>query len=161
MRWLLVVVLVGCAPSVDGPGEHQRAIDRADGERLTAQLAALPGVVRAEVMLHRAARDPLATAPASPAGASLVVIVDDQTDRAATTDAAHRLARAIAPDVEPTVLVEVGAIRPTLAKVGPFTVDATSRNPLRAVLGGALALIAGLAGWIAWRERQRRGNSAQ
>jgi type III secretory pathway lipoprotein EscJ len=161
MRWVLIIAIAACAPTVDGPAEHQRVVDLADGQRLTAQLSALPGVVRAEVMLRRAVRDPLATIPASPAGASLVVIVDDKADRAATTDAAKRLAKSIAPDVEPTIVVEVGAIRPTLSKVGPFTVEEASKGPLRAVLGIALALIALLAGYVAWRERQRRGNSAQ
>jgi type III secretory pathway lipoprotein EscJ len=164
-RWLVIVglalVLAACAPAVDGPVERQRASDRADGDQLAAQLAALPGVVRAQVVLRHAARDPLATAPPSPAGVSVVVIVDDQADRAAITETARRLARTAAPALEPTIVVEVGAIRPTLAKVGPFTVEAASKGPLRGVLGVALAVIAALAGWIAWRERQRRGNSAQ
>jgi type III secretory pathway lipoprotein EscJ len=150
-----MVLVAACAPIVDGPSERQRTADHADAERLTAQLSALPGVVRAEVMLRRAARDPLATAPAAPASVSLVVIVDDQADRGATRATARSLARAVAPELEPTIVVEVGAIRPTLAKVGPFTVEQTSRGPLRAVLGIALVLIIALAGWIAWRERRR------
>jgi len=153
---LVLAVVAACAPVVDGPAERQRSADRADADRLAAQLSALPGVVRAEVMLRRAARDPLATTPPAPPAISLVVIVDDKADRATTTEAARKLARAAAPELEPTLLVEVGAIRPTLAKVGPFTVEATSRGPLRALLGSVLAVIAGLAGWIAYRERRRR-----
>jgi len=151
----VLAVVAACAPTVDGPAERQRSADRSDADRLAAQLSALPGVVRAEVMLRRAASDPLATTPPAPPAVSLVVIVDDQADRAMTSEAARRLARAVAPALEPTLVVEVGAIRPTLATVGPFTVEATSRGPLRAVLGSVLAVIAGLAGWIAYRERRR------
>jgi hypothetical protein len=155
VKTLLLVVLVACAPSVDGPVERQRAADRADAERLTAQIAALPGVVRAEVMLHRAARDPLSTAPAVASTASFVVIVDDKADREATKASARMLSRAVVADVEPAIVVELGAIRPELAKVGPFTVEQHSRGPLRVALGIAFAVILGLAGWIAWRERAR------
>jgi hypothetical protein len=155
----LVVVAVGaCAPTVDGPVERQRAADRADAERLRAQLTALPGVARAEVIVQRPARDPLATVAPAPAAASLVIVVDDRADRANVETAARALSHAIVP-VEPTVVVEVGVERPELAAVGPFRVVASSRGPLKAVLAGALAIIAALAGWIAWS--YRRGNSAQ
>jgi hypothetical protein len=159
---VLLVLLLACAPSVDGPVERQRASDREDGSRLSAQLGALPGVIRAEVVLRRAARDPLATAaPVAPA-ASLVVIVDDLADRAATLATARTLSRAIAPELEPTIVVEVGGRRPRLAKVGPFTVEAASRDGLRATLAIGLALLAALAAWAAWSfARQRRGSSAQ
>lgn len=156
---VVAVVAGSCAPVVDGPVERQRAADLSDAERLTAQLAALPGVVRAEVMLRRATRDPLATTPATAPAASLVIIVDDRADRAAIHAAAHTLGRAAAPELEPAIVVEVGAIRPQLAKLGPFTVEASSKAPLKAALAIAFALIAALAGWIA--VRQRRGNSAQ
>ncbi|MEJ7600900.1 MAG: hypothetical protein WKG01_23545 [Kofleriaceae bacterium] len=154
-----LAVLVACAPVVDGPAERQRALDRADATRLASQLEALPGVVRAEVVLRRPAADPLALAPPAPAGASLVIVIDDRADRAAIGTTARALVDTFAPELEPTIVVEVGAIRPTLAKVGPFTVEARSRGPLRAVLAGAFVTIALLAGWIAWR--QRRGSRAQ
>ncbi|HWU85687.1 MAG TPA: hypothetical protein VN253_00320, partial [Kofleriaceae bacterium] len=134
-------------------------------ERLAAQLAAIPGVVRAEVVLRRGIRDPLA-APAADssipaaAGASIVVIIDDGADPAAISSTAGSLLRALAPELQPAIVVEVGAPRPHLAKVGPFTVEAASRTPLRAALAAALALIVALAGWIAWTAH-RRGNSAQ
>jgi len=51
--------------------------------------------------------------------------------------------------------VVVGAHRPTLAKVGPFSVEDRSRGPLRITLAVALAVVAALAGWIAVRERTR------
>lgn len=153
---LLLLVLAACAPRVDGPTEQQRLADRADADRLTAQLSALPGVVRVETTLRRSTRDPLSvSAPAIPS-LSAVVIVDDQADRAAVTATTKLLARATAPEIEPTVVVEVGAVRPKLASVGPITVEESSKSRLKALLGIAFALIAGLAIWIAVRERQRR-----
>ena len=141
--------------------ERQRALDRADSAQLAAQLAALPGVWRSEVVLHRAASDPLvATMPTEPGGA-IVVIVDDKADRAAIRDTTGRLAKAIAPELTPTVVVEVGAPRPELARVGPFEVAASSRGALRATLIAALAVIVGLAAWVARGAYHRRGNSAQ
>lgn len=148
--------LAACAPAVDGPGERQRTIDREDGDRLARQLAAVPGVVSAHVTLRRVAADPLATRPAPPATAAILLVVDDRADRGAAQQAAVQLARATAPEVTaPAVIVQVGAVRPQLATVGPFTVEARSRGPLRAALAVALALIVALAGWIAVRERPR------
>jgi hypothetical protein len=151
-----------CAPAVDGPAEHQRALDREDSDRLAAQLAALPGVVRAEVVLRRPVREPLAppATTAATAAASIVAIIDDRADADAISAAARSLSRALAPDATPTIVVEVGALRPELAKVGPFTVSATSRTPLRALLAAAFALIAALAAALAYTAH-RRGNSAQ
>lgn len=94
-------------------------------------------------------------APAAATGA-IVVIVDDQTDRAAITRTAEVLYAATAPGLpRPAIVVEIGAHRPTLATVGPFTVEARSRGPLRVALAIALALIAALAAWVSVRERQR------
>jgi len=172
--------LAACAPAVDGPAERQRALDREDGARLGAQLSVLPGVVHALAEVRRPVTDPLApldplaslaqplpapaaaAAPAPAAAAAIAIVVDDRADRAAIEAAARTLARALAPGAAPAIVVEVGAIRPRLAQVGPFTVEAASQTPLRAALAAALALIAALAGWIAWTaRRQRRGNSAQ
>ena len=209
-RVALAIALAACAPVIDGPAERQRALDREDGARLAAQISALPGVVRAEAVIRRAVRDPLAPrrtwpdapaaapppAPAAPAAAapatapaaatatpnaapapapmsapaaatasaaaSIAIAIDDRADRAAITDAARTLARALAPEAAPAIVVEVAAIRPSLAKVGPFTVEAASRGPLKAALAAALALIAALAGWIGRTSlRQRRGRSVQ
>ena len=157
-RILTAAVLVGCAPVVDGPVEHQRALDRADSAQLAAQLLALPGVQKSEVVLHRAARDPLALGE-SVAGGSIVVVVDDKTDRAAMRDTAASLAHALAPELQPTIVVAVGAPRVELARVGPFEVTSGSRAAVRATLLGALAVIAALAAWIA--RSYRRGKSAQ
>lgn len=158
---------LACAPRVDGPADQQRAHDRIDETRLAAQVGALPGVVKSEVVLRRALKDPLATAPPVPGMLSLVIVVDDRADRAAITAHATQLAQAIAPDTRPAIVVDVGATRATLAKVGPFAVEAASQKPLKATLAIAFATIAALAGAIA-RERyrairryRRRGNSAQ
>lgn len=179
-RVALAIALAACAPVIDGPAERQRALDREDGARLAAQISALPGVVRVEAVIRRAVRDPLApraAAPAAPApaahapaahapaaAASIAIAVDDRADRAAITDAARTLARALAPEAAPAIVVEVAAIRPRLAQVGPFTVEAASRGPLKAALAAALALIAALAGWIGWirlwRSRPRRSSAA-
>lgn len=157
MRGVLVAAILtaACAPAVDGPVEKQAALDRADSARLTAQLAALPGVVRAEVILHRPARDPLAVAPAAPPTSSIVLVVDDKTDKSRTETSALSLSRALAPDIEPTLVVEVGTTRTDLAKLGPFTVAASSKPALKGALAIALAVIALLAGWIAWTYRSR------
>lgn len=155
VRWVFLVVWLGCAPTVDGPTERQRAADVADGDRLARALAALPGAVSAHATLHRPAADPLAPTPPSPAGAAILIVVDDKTDRAATARDALLLARAAAPEIAaPAIVVEVGATRAELAKVGPFTVEASSRGPLRGVLAALLLAIAALAGYVALRLRR-------
>ncbi len=152
----IAIAITACAPRVDGPVERQRAADHVDGDRLAQQLAALPGAVSAHVTLHRAVADPLTTTPPVPSSAGVLLVVDDEADRAAVARAATALVRAAAPEItSPEVIVEVGAHRPALATVGPFTVEERSRGPLRAALAIALAAIAGLAAWIAVRERQR------
>lgn len=161
MRALLVVVAcVACAPQIDGPIERQRAIDRDDSTRLAAQLAQLPGAVRAEVTLHRPAVDPL-TEAATPASAAVLVVVDDKADRRAIQSSAIALVRGTAPEIgEPAIVVELGAVRPELARVGPFTVEARAKPRIVATFAIALALIALLAGVIAWRERERTSRQA-
>jgi type III secretory pathway lipoprotein EscJ len=152
---LVVVTVIACAPQIDGPLERQRAIDREDGVRLAAQLAQLPGAVRAEVTLHRPAVDPL-TEAASPASAAVLVVIDDRADARAVQEAARALVRGTAPDIpEPSIVVEVGAVRPELARVGPFTVEARSKPRIVAAFAIALAVVAALAGILAWRERWR------
>lgn len=153
---LALAATPACAPEVAGPVERQRVRDREDGDRLAHQLAQLPGAVRADVTLRRAIADPLATSSVPPPTAAILLVLDDQADRAAATQAATQLARATAPEVaHPAIIVQVGATRPRLTSVGPFTVEASSRGPLRTALVVALALIAALAAWIALRERQR------
>lgn len=152
---LALVLLVACAPTIDGPIERQRAADLADSDRLAAQLAQLPGAVRAHVTLHRAVVDPL-TRQATQASAAVLIVVDDGADRRAITRSARALVRGTAPEItEPSIAVELGAVRPTLAHVGPLAVAASSRRPLVAAFALAFAVIAGLAGVIAWRERWR------
>ena len=156
MRFLFAIALAACAPNVDGPVDHGRAIDRDDAARLETQLAQLPGATAARVTLHRPVRDPLGVGEPGAATAAVLIVVDDRTDRAQLTAAAHALARAAAPEVaEPAIVTLVGAHRAELASVGPFTVEVASRGPLRAALAIGLALIAALAGVVAWRERSR------
>ncbi|MBA3538897.1 MAG: hypothetical protein H0T79_04655 [Deltaproteobacteria bacterium] len=157
---LVVVLHAACAPTVEGPAQQQRGLDREDETRLAAQLAALPGATTAKVTLHRPTRDPLSTLPASAPTAAVLVVIDASTDRARVLATARTLVRATAPEIpEPTIVVEVGAPRIELTRVGPFAVAAASRGPLRATLAIAFVIIAGLALAIAWR--YRRGNSAQ
>jgi len=163
---LALVISAGCAPQLDGPVDHQRAIDRDDGDRLAAQLGQLPGVVTASVVLHHAMRDPLGVTAPSPAMVTAVIAVDDQADAAAIRAATTRLAHATLPELpaDRALPIEINAVvhRPTVAKVGPFSVEESSRAALKTTLALALVAIAGLAGTIALRARRHRlGNSAQ
>lgn len=158
-------ISLGCAPVVDGPVDHQRAIDRDDGDRLAAQLARLPGVAAASVVLHHARRDPLgATAPA-PAMLAAVIQIDDRAEPEPIRAAAVRLAHATLPELPvPELAIElaVAVHRPTLARVGPFSVEESSRAALKASLALGCIAIAGLAGALALRARRHRlGSSAQ
>jgi hypothetical protein len=152
---LVTLFVLACAPTVDGPVERQRDSDRSDATRLASQLGQLPGAVRAEVTLHRPALDPL-TQQATPGSAAILVVIDDRADRRAIMRSTIALARGTAPEIsEPAIVVEIGATRPVLTSVGPFTVEARSKPRIVAALACAFALIAALAGWIAWRERGR------
>jgi type III secretory pathway lipoprotein EscJ len=156
VRVLVLAAIAACAPSIDGPTERQRVVDRADEGRLATQLAQLPGAIHAEVALHRSVVDPF-TQQRSPASAAVVLVVDDRADRAALTTSARHLVRATAPELpEPLIAIELGATRPELARLGPFTVEARSKSRLVGVLAATFAVIALLAGWIAWRERPAR-----
>ena len=149
------MLVVACAPQIDGPVEHQRALDRDDSVRLAAQLAELPGAVRADVTLRRPVVDPL-TEASTPASAAVLIVVDDQADRRAIQRSAIALVRGTAPEIsEPAIVVELGAVRPQLASVGPFTVEARSKPRIVAAFAIALALVVALAGFVAWRERWR------
>jgi type III secretory pathway lipoprotein EscJ len=152
---LVLVAAVACAPPIDGPVERQRTTDRDDGARLATQLAQLPGAVKAEVTLRRPTVDPL-TEVATPGSVAVLVVVDDKADRSAVTRSTLALVRGTAPEItEPSIVVELGAVRPELASVGPFSVEARSKPRVVAAFAIALSLIAALAGFIAWRERRR------
>jgi len=166
--WAIAAALAisACAPPVDGPVDRQRAIDRDDGDRLAAQLAQLPGVVAASVVLHHAHRDPLAVAPPADATAAAVISVDDRADREAIRSAAARLIRATLPELPvgaaPPIEINATVRRATLARVGPFSVEDSSKAALKTTLALGCLVIAGLAGAIAlYARRHRLGNSAQ
>lgn len=156
MRLALVIAcVVACAPQIDGPVARQRTIDRDDGERLATQLAQLPGAVRADVTLHRPIVDPL-TEAATPASAAVLIVIDDKADRRAITRSALALVRGTAPEIsEPSIVIELGAVRPELATVGPFTVEARSKPRVVFAFAIAFSLVVLLAGYVAWRERER------
>ena len=169
---IAAMIATGCAPPIDGPLEQQRAIDREDGDRLAAQLLQLPGVVTATVVLHHARRDPLAVNSTAAATFGAVIATDDQAAPDAIRAATLRLARAAVPELDgttaPPIEINAAVHRPTLAKVGPFWVSASSQAPLRAVLALGCLAIAGLAGTLAVSARRARGarrhrlgNSAQ
>ena len=162
---LAVAISAACAPPVDGPIDHQRAIDRDDGDRLAAQLAQLPGVVTASVVLHHALRDPLAVVAPRPTTFTAVLGVDDRADPTALRAATTRLARATLPELPEAALpIEINAVvhRPVVAKVGPFSVEDSSRTSLRVTLALGCLAIAALAATLALGVRRYRlGNSAQ
>jgi hypothetical protein len=123
-------------------------------------------VVAADVVLHHAIRDPLAVAAPAAAALSAVITVDDHADLGAIRGAAVRLARSALPElavaVEPAIEIVPAVDRPVLARVGPFTVEQSSRAPLRAVLALGCLALAGLAGALALHARRHRfGNKAQ
>jgi hypothetical protein len=159
---LLAVCCAACAPAIDTPADHARATDAADAARLAAQLADLPGVLRADISLHRPFADPLTRERTAP-GAAIVLVVDDVADPAALAATVRQLARATAPEIpEPAIAIAVAGSRPELTQLGPFTVEARSKPRLVALLAAAFALLALVAGALAWRERHAvRGNSAQ
>ncbi len=158
---IAMAISTGCAPVIDGPLDHQRAIDRDDGDRLAAQLAQLPGVVAASVVLHHAIRDPLGVSATAAATFSAVITVDDRAAPEAIRAAAARLAHATLPELAPAAAlpIEINASvhRPTLARVGPFSVEESSRAPLRVALAIGCLAIAELAGTLALRARRPSG----
>jgi type III secretory pathway lipoprotein EscJ len=145
---------------VPSPRARHDARDATDARRLEAQLAAVPGVARASVVVHRPFVDPLAPAPAAaPVASASILVVDARgtdADRLAAT--ARSLATAALPDVSPAslsiVVAPPAALPAETAHVGPFEVAAGSRTALRATLAIGLLVIAALAAYIAYRQRR-------
>lgn len=107
-------------------------------------------------MLRRPVRDPFTHTTPTPY-ASATVIVDAPLYRPAAIAATTRLVRAAVPEVaHPEIVVEVAETRPTLANVGPFRVEASTKSRLMATLLTGLLLIAAMAGYIAWKLRHPR-----
>lgn len=138
------IALAACAPRVDGPIEQQRAVDREDSAVLAAELELLPNVVRAEVDVHRPARE---LDRVQLADASVVLLVTGRADDAA------RAAAQLVPGARVTTYPVPAS--ETLASVGPFHVAPESRTPLKLVLAGLLAVIAALAAALARASRRR------
>src|SRR5439155_1313297 len=80
-------------------------------------------------------REPPGGAPAGRPALAAVIVTDDVADRAAIETTATTLAHTLAPEVTaPGIAIARGPARTELATVGPFTVAARSRGPLRALL---------------------------
>jgi type III secretory pathway lipoprotein EscJ len=158
-RALLVLVLVlgACNAHVDSPADEHAAGDRARGAALAAQLQTLPGVARASAIVETPFADPLAPDTHAPPSASIAIAAATGADPAAIERDARRLAAAAihADPAAIAVAIEAPPAAPELARVGPFEVSARSKTALTITLVGALALIAGLAAWIAWTHRLR------
>jgi hypothetical protein len=152
--WLVAVALFAWSCDRDlvpSPEARHDAQDVADAKRLEAQLAAIPGVTTASVVVHRPFVDPLAPvqAPIAPSASVVVVGTGD------VEPMVQHVAAAVLPDVPMSILVAPPVPPPVkTAKVGPFVVAEDSRRALQATLGIALALIAGLAGYVAWTQRR-------
>jgi hypothetical protein len=150
----IAVVIAACAPQLDSPIAHQRAIDRDDARALATQLTRLPGVVAADAILERPVSDAL-TGVSSPGGASIVLVVDSTADRPELDRLAKARVHVIAPEIpDPQVAVMPSAARPEVSRLGPFLVATRDRNALVAVLAICFALVAAATGYIMWRERR-------
>ncbi len=155
VRALWILVMVGCAPTIDGPMERARAADQHRAAQLAAQLRLLPSAAATHVMIRTLPPDPFTNAAPAPFASALIVI-DDPVHRSSVADAATRLVRAAVPEVlRPEVVIAVTTPRPQLASVGPFNVRASARPWLIGALIVGLSLIGLFAGFIAWRERKR------
>jgi hypothetical protein len=149
----IAVVIAACAPALDSPIEHQRAVDRDDAHALTTQLLHLPGVIAADAVLARPASDPLSGISA-PAAGSIVLVVDATADRSELEHAAKARAHLVAPEIpDPQVAIVASAPRAELSRLGPFLVATRDRTPLGALLAVCLALVAAASGYVMWRER--------
>jgi hypothetical protein len=164
---VLAIALAACAPEIPSPADHQRAVDRADADRLAGAVATLPGVTAARVELARDLADPLAPLPAAgarvaaPPRAAVVVVADPRTDADAVAAASRALAVAAGVPAPRVAVAVARAPRATaeLVRVGPFEVAAGSAAALRATLLALLAIIAAAAAQVALRHR--RGNRPQ
>jgi hypothetical protein len=150
----IAVVIAACAPQLDSPIAHQRAIDHDDARALATQLTRLPGVVAADAVLERPVSDAL-TGVSSPAAASIVLVVDATADRAELDHLAKARMHVIAPEIpDPQVVVVPSTARPEVSRLGPFLVATHDRNALAAVLAACFVLVAAATGYIMWRERR-------
>jgi hypothetical protein len=132
-RWICLLVLASCAPSVPSAYERADASDRAEAAALDRQLLAVPGVTGAYAAIHRAFTDPLTGVHSDPAASVLITIALD-ADRGTIERTAHQLA--------PTASLAIIA--------APSPTTPSKRTPMLIV---ALIAILGAAGYVAWRAR--------
>jgi hypothetical protein len=160
----IALAVAACAPDVPTPADEQRAIDRADADRLAAAVTALPGTVTARAELHRFIADPFAPhAPRPPADATIVIVTTADADATAATATAKALAATAgvpAPRITVARLPPSSPAMTALARIGPFDVASTSATALRLTLVGLLAIIAAVAASVIARYL-RRGNKPQ
>lgn len=151
----LAVIAGGCDRDlVPSPRARHDAADGADAGQLERQLAAIPGVASASVVVHRPFVDPLAP-PSPPTAATASVLVVEARSDPSIEQRVRTLARAALPDVPVSIVVAPPVAPPVAtANVGPFVVAAESKRALQATLAIALAVIAALAGYVAWNQRR-------
>ena len=148
---LVALVLVSACDLRGALPPDPAAIAVADDQRraalLRAHLEALPLVTGASVVLDRAPPDPLARTPHhAPPAVAIALVAPVDIDTARLDALARTAARALlGADARISVAILPAPDRPALARLGPFTVAATARAPLLALIAGALVLIAALA----------------
>ena len=154
----VAAALAACAPTVETPADAAHRRDLRDAAAIAAQLARLPMVTHADVVLRRPVADPLRAAPPAAATAAVLLVHEARAAGGSLVADARALVAGAAPEVAPehlTVVARPAAPPVVLAPVGPFRVAASSRPGLVATLVALLALCAGLGVTLAWRERQR------
>jgi len=163
-RIIAVLAVAACHAHVDGPADDHAARDRGAGVELALHLRTLPGVIAASAIVHTPWQDPLAPTPAPTvagadhASASIAITAASGVDAARLERDARRLAAAaLATDPGAlTIAVEPVEAPATTSKVGPFEVAPSSRGALTLTLLLALAVIAGLAVWVAALQLKKR-----
>ena len=131
---LLILLLSACIPELPQPDAKDRVNQLASNQQNERAIGLLPGVYRVAV-----------TATA------VVVTVDNNANAPTIIDDVARVTglptHAVVIRRNPTA---VGLVR-----MGPWTVVATSRWPLISTAVALLTLLAGGAGYLAWRLRPR------
>lgn len=149
--FVLAIVLASCQGPEDwSPAAEHRRESAQRAAALATHLETLPGIAHASVILDEPVADPLAPpAPAAPPRASIVLALAPGAHADTATADARRAVTAALPALDDAHLSIIAAPAP-----------AAPRKPDRLLvpLAIALAVIIGLAGWIAVIQlRHRRG----